>query len=380
MSNKARYFGDIDPDNWWYRSIHHLAPDAVVDANVLVDAALIVDGLGWFVLRQLIARRVVLHTTLKSIEEAKEVIRKHRPTLPDATMLIEYLVDQAGFTVHANVEQVPGINKHDSHLAAVARNTGGFVLTEDTPLLLELDRARLHGRSLREVAMALIAPEPPDIKLGVFGMGAGADGHILIKFTAHPDLATNVSRHWYLFDVQDLAMLRYNGVTKAFEILFDTGHVVSLATQLEPEVQYAFLLNYSIGRKTQVDVRLHIVGRPNELRETATISALPKRPNGAATWLNNREKKQGWAGSLEGVTFGPYRLNRKVWRACHSLVGVLPPTHTSGMTLAAAILTAIEGDKVRRPPLAYVLALANATVPVLYPGRLVDERTSKLFK
>ena len=65
----------------------------------------------------------------------------------------------------------------------------------------------------------------------------------------------------------------------------------------------------------------------------AHIAPLVGRPTGAITVLNSRCKNEGWNGSLQSLTFGPYKLSRKVWRAAHSIVGASPSTLTSDLTL-----------------------------------------------
>lgn len=95
--------------------------------------------------------------------------------------------------------------------------------------------------------------------------------------------------------------------------------------------------------------------------------------------LNSRSENEGWKGSIQSLTFGPYQLSSKVWRAAHSIVGVSPPVLTADLTLAAASLTEIKGDHVRRPRREHVLQLVNMSIPGFYPGRRVAEREAKWF-
>jgi predicted nucleic acid-binding protein len=91
-----RYFGDCSPATWTYRSIDNLPPRVVIDANVLLDSVLIVDGAGIAVLHSLFHRKVALHTTAKAVAEARKTLLRVRGELPDITSLIDLAVLQSG--------------------------------------------------------------------------------------------------------------------------------------------------------------------------------------------------------------------------------------------------------------------------------------------
>lgn len=374
-----RYFGDCSPDIWTYRPIDNIPRRVVVDANVLLDWILIVDGAGAAALQFLLQRNVGLHTTAKAVTEAKKTLLRVRGDLPDISRLVDLAIRQSGMFVHVADRQMPGIKGHDSHLAAAAVDLSAFVLTEDMPLLYSLDRAQIHGRSLRETLFACVVPEQPHQDVMIFGFGSGADGHVFMKFIPDDDVCKVLGRPWYLFDAPGFMSVSYNGATSSFEVTWDAGGMLALPVKLLPETQYALCLNYSVGKCTTAQIRLRAVGSTSEHFANGISAALEHPPKGDIILMNSRQKNMGWKGTLQNVTFGPYRLNKNVWRACHALVGVAPPTLTADLTQAAAILTEIRGDQVRRPLRQHVLQLTNMAIPGFYPGRGRTERESEWF-
>lgn len=374
-----RYFGDYSPSNWFYRPIDNLPPRVVIDANVLLDAALIVDGAGIAVLEALVRRKVVLHTTAKAIAEARKTLLRIRRDLPDITPLVDLAVRQLGVLVHDTDRGIHGVKPHDSHLAAAAVDIDAFILTEDMPLLYDLDRARLHGRSLRETLLTCILPDQPHQDVTIFGFGSGADGHVFIKFMPHEDVCNEADRYWFLFDAPGVMSIYYNGETGSFEVAWEAGGTLTLPVKLFPNTQYALCFNYSVGKCTNAQMRVRSVGSESEHFISGVLAALERQPSGEIIVMNSRDENVGWKGTLQNVTFGPYTLNKKVWRACHALVGVAPPTLTADLTQSAAILTEIKGNRVRRPLRQHVLQLTNMRIPGVYPGRGRAERPDEWF-
>jgi len=375
LDHGARYFGDCSPSNWFFRPLEGLPKHAVVDANVLLDACLIVDGLGSAVLVELARTGTTLHTSERATEEVRSALRRGLDGHKDLTPLVDMMVKSAPISVHASEAHVPGIAAHDRHVAAVAAKVGGFVVSEDLPLLLELDAAEIHARSLRELMLAIVCKEgQPRQELSVFGQGAGADGHIFAKFFAHPDMVADRSRPWFLFDAPAFGSLHYDGPNRSFVFSTEAGDIVAMHHDLRSDVQYSFVLNYSVGNDTRITMKLRSFGSDGERCAHGCIPALQARPTGSITILNSRNKNVGWKGDLQSFTFGPYQLGKKTWRAASRLVGVSPPTLTCDLTFLAATLTEIKGDQVRRPQWMHVLELNHVTIPGFYPGRRVDER------
>ncbi|TIL70345.1 MAG: PIN domain-containing protein [Mesorhizobium sp.] len=374
-----RYFGDCSPDNWLFRPLDGLPGRAVLDANVLLDFLLIVDGIGSLVVSGLLKRGFTLFTTTVAIEEIKKTLGRGRENLCDLSPLADVLLKNTDIQVKPPMMAVPGVSKHDNHLAAVAQQYDAFVVSEDLPLLYDLNRERFHARSLREIALFLILPDHPRQELTVFGQGAGADGHIFLKVMPTKDVSSNIIRSWYLFDAEAFGSLRYDGSRKSLVFSASVGGELAIPVELIPETQYAILLNYSVGRSTQLSLKIRRFGDEAEISATTQVPPFAGRPVRAITVMNSRATDAGWSGSLQALTFGPYKLHRKVWRASHSLIGVAPPTLTSDLTFTAAILTEIKGDMIRRPLLQHVLELANMSIPGFYPGRRASERLAKWF-
>jgi len=374
-----RYFGDCSPNLWAYRPIDSIPQKAIIDTNVLLDAILISDGIGTAALSGLSQRKIALYTTRKSISEARKTLCATRDYPTNITKLLDIFVQQSGIAVHDDDRRMLGIKDHDSHLAAAAVDLSAFVVTEDMPLLYDLDRSRIHGRSLRETVLACVAPNQPHQNLMIFGCGSGADGHVFMKFMPHEDLCKKADRSWFLLDSPGFMSISYNGNMRSFEINWEAGGQLILPIELSSEEQYALYFNYSVGKRTNAQVRVRSVGSQIEHLASGVLAPLQQRPNGKITLMNSREKNVGWKGTLQNVTFGPYILNKKVWRASHALVGVAPPTLTADLTQIASLLTEIKGDHVRRPLWQQVVQMLNVCIPGFYPGRGRAERPDEWF-
>ncbi|PDT14250.1 hypothetical protein CO670_24050 [Rhizobium sp. J15] len=375
-----RYFGDCSPNNWLFRPLDSVPGRLVLDANVLLDLLLIVDGLGFFVVRGLRRRGFTLLTTTIAIEEVKRTLKRGRASLCDLSPLVDLLLSNGEIQAKLPTTVVHGVSDHDNHLAAVACEYHAGIVSEDLPLLYDLDRAQIHARSLREVALSLTSADRPNQELTIFGQGTGADGHVFLKVIPDADVATNALRSWYLFDQEKFGSIRYDGTRKSFIFAASAGGELALPIELIPENQYAILLNYSVGQRTSLTMKVRRFGHDAELVATAQVAPLKGRPTRAIIVMNSQAKNVGWNGSLQALTFGPYQPNKQVWRASHSLVGVAPPTLTADLAFTAAILTEIKGDQVRRPLRQHVLELANMSIPGFYPGRRAAEREAKWFE
>ncbi len=375
-----RYYGDCSPSNWLFRPLDNVPNRVVLDANVLLDFLLIVDGLGCFVLDGLYQRGFTLFTTTVAIEEVKRALSRERGSLSDLSPLVEKLLTSGEIKVISPATVVPEISKHDNHLAAVALEQGACIVSEDLPFLRDLNHAKIHARSLREVALWLILPHQPSQDLTVFGQGAGADGHVFLKAMPDFDVANNSLRSFYLFDAEYFGSLRYDGIRKSFVFSSIVGGELLLKLKLVPENQYAILVNYSVGRRTSITMKVRCFGGNEEFIANGEFPPFTGRPTGEIIVVNSRAKDAGWSGSLQALTFGPYQLNAEVWRASHSLVGVAPPTLTADLTFTAAILTEVKGDRVRRPLRKHVLELVNMSIPGFYPGRRASERPAEWFE
>ncbi|UVC08981.1 hypothetical protein IHQ71_28375 [Rhizobium sp. TH2] len=375
----VRYFGDITPDCFTYRPLPPEQRNIVLDANVILDTCLIIEGAGMNAITHLRPLGYRFLTTETAIDEARARLIDFRQNLSSLEPLIDWFAEQA-VEVHSTTAKVAGISTHDNHLAALAAKEDAIVLSEDLPLQHDLDAQQLHGRTLREVLYGCVKPHPGNLTL-VFGIGLGADGHIFFKADASEKMLAG-RRRSYMFEWRSFGLLCYDSGKKAFEFENPDGvKLLHLPFDLLPDKPIAVVLEYSTGKTTRYSLKVAYEGQDVvaqcEKHHTALVES---PPIGGGTWLNNSRKLQeGWIGFLQVATYGPYTLGRKPWRACRRLVGVSPPTLTADLAFSASMLCEIQGKLVRRPKWEHVIKLVNFGIRGFYPGKRHDERPPVWF-
>ncbi len=337
------------------------------------------DSLGKFVLSEVINRGCSLHTSKQALEEVRARLTKL--TRKNLSPLVDAFVEQSGVLIHSGAGEFRGIRAHDGHLAAAAGEADAFVLSEDLPFLFDADRAKIHARSLREAAIALITPlHEPAQELTVFGLGAGADGHIFIKFM--PDLGSlgGANPKMFLFDAPEFGSLHYNKTNDYLIFSPVQGREIVMRAELAHDRQHTMVINYSVGSDMRLTMKLRRHGDDSEISVTGMAPPPIGRPAGSIVILNSRDRNADWSGTIQAFTFGPYQLSKKAWKASYSLIGVAPPTLTADLAFTAATLTQVDGDRVGIPLRRNVLELANMSIPGFYPGRRLNERSQKWFE
>lgn len=377
-----RYYGDVAATNWLYRPVAHLPKRAILDANVLLDLSLMVDSISVQVVRGLKANGYLLYSSTVAIEEAKEMLRQKVPH-KDIACVIDMMCDAVAIQKAEGRSAVDKIKSHDQHVASAVADLDGFLITEDIPLIGQMNEAQLHARTLREIALHLIGEQPPRQDLMVFGSGLGADGYLFCKGIADLGLTAGGNRKFYLFDTEGLGTLAYDNGKRAFEFTSEVdGKVVLLNFALMPGRQFALLLEYNVGKRdTAIWLRARHYNRDDEVMVERRVAALQRAPAQSMIGMNRRQKDLGWLGTIQNLSFGPHKLASESWKICSSIVGVAPSTLTADLSFLSALLVDVEpeGRGVRRPTLEQVRTFANVSVAFFHSGRRRKERADPYF-
>ncbi|MBY5400777.1 PIN domain-containing protein [Rhizobium leguminosarum] len=376
----ARYFGDRWPECWTHRPIPEDIKNVVLDANVLLDAALISEGAGWIALSLLASRGISFYTTERAKDEAFERLADFRRNLSPIDLILTNFLD-ANVKVLASGKDFASISQHDAHLAALADELAAVVLTEDLAFVYDANIAKIHARTVREILLSdLSFAQSSDAKfLFFFGTSFGADGHIFVKAIADEKVFAE-NREWNLFAIRGLGRLAFDSGTASFCFFDDQDLLLTKVDfDLRAGESFAAVLEYATGHRTVYTLK--VSHGDDESTSVASVerTALKRPPASEVRWLNRYDKPEGWLGSIQVGTFGPFRLNRKTWRACRSLVGVAPSTLTADLSFSAAILCEVRGDMMRRPSWDNVRELTYFGSGGFYPGSRRSERDDKWF-
>jgi hypothetical protein len=372
-----RFYGDVSATNWLFRPLAHLPKRVVLDANVLLDLALMVDSVSSISLRILQSQGYHFFTSECCVDEAESALRKFIKSA-DISPLIKDVCKAVGITTVASTTEVAEVKKHDAHIAAVTAEVGGFLASEDIALIGQMNSARLHARTLRELAIGLAVPDRPRQDLMAFGSGLGANGYFFIKCMAHLALTANNNRSFYICDIGQFGTLAYNGRIRSFEFTSERdGTTLAVKFEPMPGRQVALLLEYDVGKRdTIISLKVKHFDGGDEARAERRIAPLKRAPAQEFTVMNRRQHDLGWLGDLQNISWGPHKLNPSTWKVCSSLVGVAPSTLTADLAFLAALLVHYDAkaQMVRRPTLTQVRTFANVSVAFLYPGRRRGER------
>ncbi|MBT2186702.1 PIN domain-containing protein [Sphingobium nicotianae] len=246
MDFNPRYFGDQSPEIVTHRPNTGLPNRVILDANIILYFFLFLDG-PIHVLGRLISEGYTLYITKTVLEECRKTLEKSRDNYEEIFDVLKKSIEGSQIMMLDSGNDFPGVNPCDRHLARAAIDIDGYVLTDDTPLLLELDRSHVHGRSLREQLWEF-SDEKTQQWLLSLGTCFAADGHILIKATFNPSYLTSWRAKFTLWFHPSLGTLIYDGSISAFVYIpWDGSAPIRLPFVLERGIPFAALLNYSVG-------------------------------------------------------------------------------------------------------------------------------------
>ena len=345
----------------------------LLDANVLLDLCFIRDGLGIGAISYLRRHDYQLYTTTKCITEARtRIVRLRHPQFVG-------FVDRACAPLGIqpiDAKQGPiafdGVNRLDRHVPAAAAHVDAFILTDDAPLLLELDTARVNARTTRELCYESYVPRRPPQHVCISGFNlAEASGHAFFKGIPDDDMLSDVAREWTLWENRRLGRLYYQSPVRhlTFQPAFTAG-LARLPIVLEHNTQISVLLNYRIkkGQATNITIKVNVGGARNDFEATYQINKVPRDTLYGSPFriMNSYQLGNGWKGALQYFTFGPSTIKPDNWKVYKSIIGVSPSTLTMDMMKFALMLTDQRGDYASVPTLDAVMKLAHFTVPDFY--------------
>jgi len=364
--HKARYFGDVSPDEDIIRPIEILPKKIVLDTNILLFAIFFKNSPA-IIFSDLKSKGYDFYISSETLNECEITLQKYSDDIGMHMSIVNKFILFNNISVIYSNNLIDGVNKSDRHLASSAIEVGGFVVSDDTPLLLQLDKCKIHARSLREV----IASSDDEIQYPLYfrGTGLGADGHIIIKATFCPSFLVSWHNNFTLFSLDGLGELSYNGKFRRFEFdQFGSSKKIYLDFEIIRGEIFTVLVNYSVGTNTTITLKArHLSG--DSFSTTCVVSQISGVPDSSLLdYFSGKDNKQ-WPGYYLMISHGPYCLSRESWNSCSKLVGVGPPTLTSGLLLGAVVFSRLDNEMIRRIPWDGALILARLSASGLYPGK-----------
>jgi predicted nucleic acid-binding protein len=309
-----------------HQSLKDLPSRLVLDANVLLDATFVSDG---------VARRAVgLLSTLgfsPVVDEATEqealgILSKLRRRVglsfnPEA-LLTNYIGAMRILRVPpANPMLGGGVNRSDRHIAAAARQYNAWVLTGDAPLIVECERAGISARFPWDVLMEAAASRSglPDLDQIIrVVMPTRETGLIFGRVFPGSWRGLRSVGRFTVCDVENVGRVYYDTHTEqwVFEMAF--GASVGAKISLADEGPWAVCGSYQLGG-TGGHGRITIrAGRfPSTIvgATQGTLKRLMSATPGRISFGSTVEGGEHLNGHLRAVVVGPQVMGKDTWKA-----------------------------------------------------------------
>jgi hypothetical protein len=347
---------------------------AVIDTNVLLDAALIVDGFGSKALAALNNAKIALYVDDIAYRDAVRILHRHQHQ--SSILQLERLIVDCCLR-HSILSSPPGdqldtphVKRHDQHLARAAINLDAFVVTDDAPLRHQLYRSSIPACMSRELAILAYGEEPPPIPFLVGGLNLGSRASfIFARCSSSPTILDDGRVEATLWEGTDVGRFFYDTRRSAF----------AFESKWAPEVNLPFPMTPGrpIILSTSFDFRLSkaTIGLRAEYFDVVQPSRTPMREarqfrtrpafrfgQGGMTVGNSIQRGNGWPGQIEVMTWGPGKLGSDAWQTYRTVEGTAPNPFTSNVIGVAVSLLATVGPYTRLPRLMDVLARVSAAI------------------
>ena len=151
-----------------HRPLTNLPGRALIDSNVLLQAAFVADGLALRAVRAAAELGYSICIDEQSWSDAIRVLTSKASTLGlayDPVAVIDGFAKRSAvlFLPPSPPRTIKGVNPADRHLASAALDHGAWVLTEDAPLVVELSRIGVEARFSWDVLFEHVAKSDPPL-------------------------------------------------------------------------------------------------------------------------------------------------------------------------------------------------------------------------
>lgn len=305
-----------------HNSLDGLPNCVIPDANVLLDAAFVRDGIARKALHSLGSLGFTLVICESIEDEAFSVLRKLSFSLAlkydPAILFKEYLMNLPKIIVlKAPVSGFLQVNKKDKHVVAAAYYNKGWILTGDTPLLIEAEEYKILGRTPQDVQMEYAK------RNGVY-----EQVNLIIR-TSKPTnkscsiFARVLPGQWYrgslhgrftICEIGDYCRLYYDLESKSWIFRLSCGEETRLHYPILSDDEIIVCSIYD-GIKRNIKIKI-VQGKINSDSSTSTIKqTVTNEQIGAITIFSRNDGSDHWNGYLRTLVVSPNLIKQETWKA-----------------------------------------------------------------
>jgi len=321
-----------------FTPLNSLPSHVVVDANILLDAAFIRDGVAWrslFVLGQL-GFTPIIDANIES--EARQILKDYNQRYCPNLNLLPVLIETIAAVPVLSLQRAPQIksrtvNNNDIHVLSAAAEYDAWVLTGDLDLHLELVPHCIQTRVPYDVIMSA-SPELTMEKLIRIVAPKRESGMIFGRVSAPYWPESTSTGQFTVCEVGNVGRLYYDNGSKEWVFAMTVCEPVRVKCDMANNELWSVCGSYRLpGNGNVGEIRVMVGRHPDTtcIRSAKTEQVITANTSGECTYGNSIAGNSCWNGSLQAIVVGPQGVSKDSWKKIVAVQYGAPNPYDSGM-------------------------------------------------
>jgi len=320
-----------------HNSLKGLPKRVVIDTNVLLDAAFVMDGAArksLALLRQLEYLPII---DGKIESEATRKLKEYRksfcPAFDLATVLSDF-VSRAHILCLPSAKQMSNtsVNRHDVHVVSAAQQYGAWVLTGDLALNVELCVDGIQPRLPFDVIMEAGTTLTIENIIRIIAP-TRESGMLFGRVIPGNWVGMKSVGSFTVCDMENVGRLFYDTATEEWIFEMPIGEMVQVKCPLQQGEQWAVCGSYNLpgaGKSGRLSIRAGIHPSTIFSRSKKTAKIITNSTPGVSKFGSSVKNQDYWNGHLRSVVIGPQGMSSKSWKNIIAIPEGAPNPYDSG--------------------------------------------------
>ncbi len=333
-----------------HNSLGGLPPRAVLDTNVLLDATF-VDGMARQAVLGLRAIGLAAIVDEATWQEARVILGRLRTRLAlqfDPFPYVEAFASRVGlvFVPPAPLVIAAGVNRADRLVASAAKHYDGWLLTGDSPLIVECKSVGVEGRLPWDVIVEgenTPGQPPPDRHIVRMAPLGTTSGSIFARVTPSGWSGSTHAGQFTVCEVEGLGLLYHDTARETWVFAMDSlGLRVEVASPVAVEETWAVCATYRLpGTAQRGNVSLRLGRFPDTVRSasTPTLKHIRSLDRSTVQLGSDLSGANNWNGYIRAFITGTQTMSAGTWKALVAIPEGAPnPYDEDALTRALQLL------------------------------------------